>query len=204
MSVYSLPLLKSKRRFRIIRRTMNKALNASSLLVVALFWVAPSAAQAPATPGDWSARAKAALSASHGKFKVDGLRQRVRVARDRWGVAHIYAQNQHDLFFAQGFVAAQDRLFQMELWKRSGQGRLAEIMGESELAHDLSARLLRYRGDIEAEYRSYSPDTKEILEAFTDGINAFVRDRTRPGGQGLPIEFLAAGFEPEPWQPEIR
>jgi penicillin amidase len=181
---------------------MNKTLKASSLLLVALFWSVPSTAQAPAPNGDWDERAKAALSMSHGKLKVGGLRQPVRVARDRWGVAHIYAQNQHDLFVAQGFVAAQDRLFQMELWKRSGQGRLAEVIGQSELPHDVRARLLRYRGDAEAEYKSYSPDTKEILEAFTDGINAVIRDRKRPGGQGLPIEFLAAGFEPELWKPE--
>jgi hypothetical protein len=81
---------------------MNKALNPSSLLLVALFWAVPSTAQAPAPAADWDARAKAALSMSDGKLKVDGLRQPVRVARDRWGVAHIYAQNQHDLFFAQG------------------------------------------------------------------------------------------------------
>lgn len=181
---------------------MKKALRTSSLPLALLIGVVLSAAQAPSAPGDWDARAKAALSVIRGRLKVDGLRQPVHVARDRWGVAHIYAQDQHDLFFAQGFVAAQDRLFQMELWKRSGQGRLAEVLGESELEHDIRARLLRYRGDMETEYKSYSPDTKEILEAFTEGINAYIRDRKRPGGQGLPIEFLAAGFEPEPWKPE--
>jgi len=154
------------------------------------------------TAAEWEARAKAAVSVIQGKLRVGGLREPVRVARDRWGVAHIYAQNQHDLFFAQGFVAAQDRLFQMELWKRSGQGRLAEVIGESEVQHDIRARLMRYRGDMEAEYKSYSPDTKEILEAFTEGINAYIRERRRPGGQGLPVEFIAAGFEPEPWKPE--
>src|SRR5262249_61519667 len=135
---------------RGMRRALNKPLKSSPWLLVVLCWVAPSTAQAPATRGDWDARARAALSLSHGKLKVEGLRQDVRVVRDRWGVAHIYAQNQHDLFFAKGFVAAQDRLFQMELWKRSGQGRLAEIIGESERAHDIRARLLRYRGDIES------------------------------------------------------
>src|SRR5215467_12266378 len=154
------------------------------------------------TAAEWEALARKAASEIQGKLQVAGFQKPVRVVRDRWGVAHIYAQNQHDLFFAQGFVAAQDRLFQMELWKRSGQGRLAEVIGQSELAHDVRARLLRYRGDTEAEYKSYSPATKEILEAFTDGINAFIRDRKRPGGQGLPIEFLAAGFEPEPWKPD--
>src|ERR1700677_2832860 len=96
-----------------------------------------------------------------GNLKLQGLQQSVKVLRDRWGVAHIYAQNQHDFFFAQGFIAAQDRLFQMELWKRSGQGRLAEAMGTSALFRDISARLLRYRGDMAAEYKSYSPDTKD-------------------------------------------
>ena len=154
------------------------------------------------TAGEWEGRARAAVSVIRGKVKVAGLRAAVRVARDRWGVAHIYAQSQHDLFFAQGFVAAQDRLFQMELWKRSGQGRLAEVMGETEVQRDIGARLMRYRGDMEAEYRSYSGDTKEILEAFTEGINAYIAERKRPGGQGLPVEFIAAGFEPEPWKPE--
>ncbi len=150
----------------------------------------------------WEERAKAAVSAIAGKVKLAGLRAPVRVERDPWGVAHIYAANQHDLFFAQGYVAAQDRLFQMELWKRSGQGRLAEVTGESELQHDIRARLLRYRGDMDTEYRSYSADTKEILEAFTAGINAYIAERTVPGGPGLPVEFQAAGFAPEPWKPE--
>jgi penicillin amidase len=149
----------------------------------------------------WEERAKAAVSVIAGRAKIAGLQAPVRVERDRWGVAHIYAANQHDLFFAQGYVAAQDRLFQMELWKRSGQGRLAEVMGESELQHDIRARLLKYRGDMDAEFSSYSPDTREILQAFTSGINAYIAERKAPGGPGLPVEFQAAGFEPEPWRP---
>ena len=146
-------------------------------------------------------RAQAALSVLHGTVKVAGLEQPVNVLRDRWGVAHIYAQNQHDLFFAQGFVAAQDRLFQMELWKRSGQGRLAEVLGPSALQRDINARRLSYRGDMKAEYESYSPDTKQILEAFTAGINAYIESRMVAGGPGLPLEFQLAGFNPEPWKP---
>src|SRR2546427_11714516 len=107
-------------------------------------------------PPGMQEQAKAAVSTIQGKLKVRGLQKPVNVLRDRWGVAHIYAQNQHDLFFAQGFVVAQDRLFQMELWKRSGEGRLAEILGAAALSRDLNARLLRYRGDIDAEYRSYA------------------------------------------------
>jgi len=134
-------------------------------------------------------RAKAALAEIRGTKMVHGLQQGVRVQRDRWGVAHIYAQSQHDLFFAQGFVVAQDRLFQMELWKRSGQGRLAEILGPSAEERDRNARLLRYRGDMDAEYKSYAPDTKEILEAFTAGINAYIEVIQKPGGSGCPSNF---------------
>jgi penicillin amidase len=161
---------------------------------------AQSAAQTATAPLD--AQAKAALAVIRGTLNVHGLQHPVRVQRDHWGVAHIYAQNEHDLFFAQGFVVAQDRLFQMELWKRSGQGRLAEILGPSYVKRDTSARLLRYRGDMDAEYKSYSPDTKEILEAFTSGINAYIEEIQKPGGIGLPLEFQLAGFKPEPWKPE--
>ncbi len=74
-------------------------------------------------PSSLDVRAEASLSITRGILKVERFRDPVDVLRDRWGVAHIYAYNQHDLFFAQGFVTAQDRLFQMELWKRAGQGR---------------------------------------------------------------------------------
>src|SRR5882672_4351665 len=136
-----------------------------------------------APPTDLSAAAHRALAVISGELKAAGLQQSVEVLRDRWGVAHIYAQNQHDLFFAQGFVAAQDRLFQMELWKRAGQGRLAEVLGPAFLARDVNARLLRYRGDMKTEYDSYSPDTLAILTAFTDGINAYVASLTSLGGR---------------------
>lgn len=124
------------------------------------------AAGAVAQDGSLAERAKAAVSVIQGTIKVPGVQKPVRVLRDRWGVAHIYAKNQHDLFFAQGYVVSQDRLFQMELWKRTGQGRLAEVLGPEALGRDRYARLLRYRGDMQTEYASYSPDAKEILEAF--------------------------------------
>src|SRR5208282_238742 len=147
-------------------------------------------------------RAQAALATIRGTLQVPGLEKPVRVQRDHWGVAHIYAENQHDLFFAQGFVVAQDRLFQMELWKRSGQGRLAEVLGPAAVARDINARRLRYRGDLKAEFASYAPDTQQILEAFTSGINAYIDAIQRPGARGLPIEFQIAGFKPEHWKPE--
>jgi penicillin amidase len=166
--------------------------------VLVLCWVGPVAAQT-ATSAQWQRKAEAAVAAIRGTAAVPGLKEAVRVQRDRWGVAHIYARNSHDLFFAQGYVVAQDRLFQMELWKRSGQGRLAEVLGPEAVARDVNARRLRYRGDMEAEFRSYAPDAKAILEAFTSGINAYIAEVEKPGGRGLPVEFQIAGFKPETW-----
>src|SRR5438477_4254000 len=150
---------------------MKKCLDLLCLLIL----IAGTVASEKSTQNDLKARAQAALSTVRGTIKLAGLRQSVTVLRDRWGVPHIYAGNQHDLFFAQGFVAAQDRLFQMELWKRSGQGRLAEVLGKFAIDRDRFARLLKYRGDVRREYKSYATDTLSILSAFTDGINAYIR-----------------------------
>lgn len=151
---------------------------------------------------DLAVRAQEANPPISGELRVEGLQQSVKVMRDNWGVAHIYAGNQHDLFFAQGFVAAQDRLFQMELWKRAGQGRLAEVLGKSAVERDRYARLLKYRGDLQREYKSYSLDTLAILTAFIDGINANIRYLNSAAGPGVPISFQLAGFKPEAWKPE--
>lgn len=168
------------------------------LMSAVLFWPLCLSSQTQTL----SARAEKAISPLSGEVKTAGLQQQVSIVRDHWGVAHIYAANQHDLFFAQGFSAAQDRLFQMELWKRAGQGRLAEVLGPSAVERDRYARLLKFRGDMQAEFASYAPDTLAILTAFTDGINAWIRYLDTPGGPGLPIEFQIAGFKPEPWKPE--
>jgi len=169
-------------------------------LLLTLSIVYPLAAQE--SNRDLASRALKAVSPIAGELKITGLQAPVKVARDQWGVAHIYAANQHDLFFAQGFAAAQDRLFQMEMWKRAGQGRLAEVLGKSAIERDRYARLLQYRGNLEQEYKSYAPDALAILTAFTSGITAYIRYITGPGGPGVPIEFQLAGFEPEPWRPQ--
>jgi acyl-homoserine lactone acylase PvdQ len=104
-----------------------------------------AAAQAAVSDEELQHGAAAAVALIKGTLPAAGLQAPVRVQRDRWGVAHIYAKNQHDLFFAQGFVVAQDRLFQMELWKRSGQGRLAEILGPAAVERDINARRLSRR-----------------------------------------------------------
>jgi len=184
-----------------------RIVRAAAALILAAIAAPPSLAQASAQDSqargeDLEARARAAVSQIRGTLQVPGLQKPVRVQRDHWGVAHIYAENQHDLFFAQGFVVAQDRIFQMELWKRSGQGRLAEVLGPSAVQRDINARLLQYRGDWDAEYASYASDTKEILEAFTSGINTYIAEIQKSDWSGLPIEFQIAGFRPEPWKPD--
>ncbi len=149
--------------------------------------------------GDLATRARAVLAQTEGAIKLKGLQKPVKVLRDEWGIAHIYAETQEDLFFGQGFVAAQDRLWQMDLWRRVGEGKLAEVLGPSAVGRDKFARLIRYRGDMKAEYESYSPDAKQIIDSFVRGVNAQIeicKDR-------LPIEFQLAGIEPEPWTPEV-
>ena len=150
---------------------------------------------------DLAAKAQSVLSQTSGTLKLSGLQKPVRVLRDEWGIAHIYAETQDDLFFAQGFVAAQDRLWQMDLWRRQGEGKLAEILGPSAIERDKFARLVRYRGDMKAEYESYAPDAKSIIEAFVRGVNAQIALVKSTGK--LPIEFQLAGYEPEPWTPEV-
>jgi len=136
------------------------------------------------------------------ELNVPGLGGPVEILRDRWGVAHIYARNEHDLFFAQGFNVARDRLFQLELWRRQATGTMAEIQGKSALPRDIGARLLRFRGDMTRELRRYHPRGVEIVGAFVDGINAFIAQSDREPGR-LPIEFKILGIKPGRWTPEV-
>ena len=138
------------------------------------------------------------LAQTDGTLRIPGLKYAVKVVRDRSGIPHIYAKNTDDLFLAQGFVQAQDRLFQIDLWRRSAQGRLAEILGPDFVERDRLARLMHYRGDMRTEWMSYGPDTKQIVEQFIKGINSFVAI-TR---NNLPIEFKYAGYVPGLWNPE--
>jgi penicillin amidase len=143
--------------------------------------------------------ARTRLPILDGEIVIGGLDSTVEVRRDRWGVPHIYARTTHDLFFAQGYVVAQDRLWQMEMWRRAGEGRLAEVLGPSFVERDRIARLLLYRGDRELEWASYAPDARQIIEAFVQGVNARIREaRSNP-----PIEFTLLGFLPEPWDATV-
>jgi penicillin amidase len=136
------------------------------------------------------------LPPASGVLAIDGLAAPARVVRDRWGVPHIYAETEDDLFLAQGFVQAEDRLFQMDLWRRSVQGRLSEVLGSNFIERDAMTRRLQYRGDVRADWSSYGPDAEAIANAFVRGVNAWV-DITR---DRLPEEFTFAGWRPERWK----
>ena len=144
--------------------------------------------------------ARAALAQIDGRITLPGLRDSVRVLRDSSGVPHIYARNMDDLFFAQGYVQAQDRLWQMEMYRRTYEGTLSEIMGPEYVQHDRLARLLKFRGPWDdREYTVYHPEGKRILQAFANGVNAFIeQNRTN-----LPVEFKLTGIQPGRWTPEI-
>lgn len=136
------------------------------------------------------------------ELTVSGLEHPVEIIRDEYGVNHIYAKSEHDLFFAQGYCAAKDRLFQFELWRRQASGTVSEIMGEKELQRDIGARLFKYRGDLAREFNHYHPRGAEIIQAFTDGINAYVKE-TEKNPELLPIEFGLLGITAGQWTSDL-
>ncbi|HKI73721.1 MAG TPA: penicillin acylase family protein, partial [Pseudomonadales bacterium] len=142
------------------------------------------------------------LALSAETLNIDGLRQPVEIIKDKWGISHIYAKNQHDLFFAQGWNAARDRLFQFEIWRRHATGTLAEIQGEKAFVHDRGARLLRYRGNLAEEMVYYHKDGIDIVTAFVEGVNAYI-ERTRQHPELLPFEFKLLGIEPGFFTPAV-
>jgi len=150
--------------------------------------------------GSFATLAESSLACIEGRAELSGLRDSVEVIRDRWGVPHIYARSTHDLFFAQGYVQAQDRLWQMDMYRRIWTGELARVLGPDYLAHDRLARLLRYRGPWDdREWRSYHPEGRRIFEAFAAGVNAFIEQ----AGANLPVEFRLTGLTPGRWSAEL-
>jgi penicillin amidase len=131
-----------------------------------------------------------------------GLIEPVEILRDSSGVNHIYAKNEHDLFFAQGYAAAKDRLFQFEIWRRQATGTTAEILGHGELKRDIGTRLFRFRGDLKKEFNYYHPRGESIIKAFTDGVNAYIEE-TEKDSSLLTLEFKLLGIRPRKWTPEV-
>ena len=133
---------------------------------------------------------------------IEGLDQPVEILKDRWGISHIYAQTEHDLFFAQGYSAARDRLFQFEIWRAQATGTTAEILGPRALERDHGTRLFKFRGDMTEEMNHYHPRGAEIITAFVDGVNAYI-DVALQDPDSLSLPFKLMGIQPKHWTPEV-
>ena len=134
-------------------------------------------------------------------IEIDGLVSEVEVLRDNYGINHIYANNQEDLFFMQGYLAAVDRLFQFEIWRRQATGTLSEIFGEDELERDIGTRLFKFRGHIEDELNYYHKDGNQIVTSFVSGINKYIKE-VNENPELLPLEFKVLGIKPQEWTNE--
>lgn len=143
----------------------------------------------------------AGFTAGATRYKLYVLQDSAEILIDRWGVAHIYASSSDDAFFAQGFNAARDRLWQIDLWRRRGLGLLSEVFGPSFVKKDRAARLFLYRGDMHSEWLAYGSDTKRIVTAFVSGINEYIRLTEEDPGL-LPEEFRMRDYKPARWRAE--
>ncbi|WP_293900066.1 penicillin acylase family protein [Phenylobacterium sp.] len=151
--------------------------------------------------GAGAAQAELSSAVRHEDRAVAGLAQPAQIIVDRWGIPHIYAKSARDAFFLQGYNAARDRLWQIDLWRKRGLGRLSASFGPAYVAQDRAARLFLYRGDMAAEWAAYDPGARESVEAFAAGVNAYVAE-VRAGQRPLPVEFRLTGSQPEAWNPE--
>jgi len=132
---------------------------------------------------------------------VAGLEQPAEILIDRWGVPHIYAGTLYDAFVAQGYAAAHDRLWQMDLWRKRGLGHMAQDFGPAWVESDRAARSVLFRGDMYREWLAYGSDAKRVAEAFVAGVNAFVAE-TEASPDKLPMEFRLLGYKPARWAAE--
>ena len=171
----------------------------SAVLVVAVLSSA-SLAQQPqrASPAAAATQTPAAPTFS---YAVSGLEKPAEILVDQWGIPHIYAKTQYDAFFVQGFNAARDRLWQIDLLRRRGLGTMAEVFGPTMVRRDEAARLFLYRGDLYREWLAYGSDAKRIAQAFVAGINAYVK-LTEQKPEMLPVEFRMLNYKPALWRPE--
>lgn len=165
-----------------------RALTIASIVVVGALWGAPALVGQSVTRSD--------------TVRLPGLRRPVEVLRDRWGIPHIYARNEHDLFFAQGYSSARDRAFQFEMWRRQATGTMAEVLGAREITRDHGARLFRYRGSLARDLARYHPRGASIVGAFVEGVNAYVDDATRNPAL-VPLELRMLGIVPGRWTADV-
>lgn len=138
---------------------------------------------------------KSSLPKVEGSISLPGISRRVEIIRDQWGVPHIYGDTLADTVFAQGFVHAQDRLWQMELNRRTARGRLSELFGPMALDTDRAARTFGWDRLGKNDYQNLDEVTRASIDAYTAGINAFLAQR----GRKNPVEYTLLGIQPEPW-----
>jgi len=139
--------------------------------------------------------ARSALPQEDGTIHVSGLKAPVTVVRDAQGVPHVTAASDDDLFFAQGYVQAQDRLWQMDVSRRWAAGEVSEILGSATLAHDREQRILGLRQVAERSLSMFPVEERARWDAYARGVNAFIESHR----QNLPIEFRLLGYQPRPW-----
>ncbi len=180
------------------RRTKRGLLGAVGVLLVVVVLVG----------GSLGAVAAVSQPVSSGTLTVSGLHQGVEVDRDLNGITQITAADVHDLFFAQGWVHASERLWQMEVWRMIGAGRLSEILGKDALSKDVFIRTLNWRGAAERDYGVLSDSAKAVLAAYTDGINAYMDGHPAVLGAAFEVVALKSGlgdalhgYRPDPWTP---
>ncbi len=173
------------------RRTLSPLLR---LLLIALLVVVLAAAGVSLW---FFGAARAALPQLDGTTSVPGLSTPVQVLRDQQGVPHIRAHNLDDLFFAQGYVTAQDRLWQMDLSRRYAAGELSEVFGSVALSHDRQQRILGFRHLAENSVQYLSDSDKHYLEVYARGVNAYIAQQQQ--SKTLPLEFRILRYRPKPW-----
>ena len=133
---------------------------------------------------------------------LDGLDKPVEILKDHWGISHIYAETEHDLFFAQGYSAARDRLFQFEIWRAQATGTVAEILGSRALDRDHGTRLFKFRGPMHEEMNHYHPRGVDIITSFVHGVNAYI-DEALQDPDSLPLPFKLLDIQPKHWTEEV-
>jgi penicillin amidase len=175
------PLASSRSRFRIWR--------IAGIFIVILICIAAGLAL-------WLLSiARSALPKIDGTIATEGLSAPVRVTRDSHGVPTIDALTTDDLFFAQGYVTAQDRLFQMDLLRRAAEGELAEIVGEVAVKHDRQQRILGIGAAAKKGVPAATPEDRQRIGAYARGVNAFIQSNA----SHLPLEFRILHYSPRPW-----
>ena len=144
----------------------------------------------------WHRETASRVPTNSGK-RLAAVKQSVSIQRDDWGIPHVFAESDEDLFFGFGYATAQDRLFQLDYLRRRALGQLAQVLGPEGLELDLVARTVGLHLIAEQEWKSLPDESRRLVTAFSNGINALIHD----SGEKLPIEFDLLGYRPTPWRP---